>query len=401
LQAQRRARSKGKAQKIKTSNKAELGMAKQAEEQTVLESSTSTTKRRIRVGIVGCGEATQIIHWLSLYQLSDRYEVTALCDISVPVVEKLGESWNIANLTTDHRELVTRSDVDAVLIATPDAFHAEVTLDAIAAGKHVLVEKPMCVTCREADQIIATRKNSSVVVQVGYVRRYAPAFLDGYEIVKKMKEIKFARVRDFIGHNSLIVSRTSRVVRDEQLPELIKKEGQDRKNALLDEALGEGSAPAIRKAYSLLLGLSSHDLSAMREWLGMPNKVLFAAQRGNGLYLTAAFDYGAFVCAFETGVDDIPRFDAQLEVYGTDKIVRIQYDSAHIRNLPIRLIVTESNGRGGVNALNSHLAWGDPFVSEWKAFYENIVQNSVPKTSPADFAQDLELFGEMVRLMHE
>jgi len=376
-------------------------MVEKAEEQNAPGSETSTAERRVRVGIVGCGEATQIIHWPTLYQLADRYEVTALCDKSQPILEELGKNWNISNLTTYHRTLVTRNDVDAVLIANPDAFHAEVTLEAIAAGKHVLVEKPMCVTRREAEQIIAAQKKTKVVVQVGYMRRYAPAFLEFCEVVKKFKEIKFARVRDFIGHNSLIVSRTSRVVRDEQLPESVKKDGKLRKDASLDEAVGEKAGPAIRQAYSLMLGLSSHDLSAMRELLGVPGKVLFAAQRGNGLYITAAFDYGPFVCGFETGVDEIPRFDAQFEVHGTGKIARIQYDTAHIRNLPIRLILTESNGSGGVDTLNSHTTWGDPFVSEWQAFYENIVHNRAPKTSPADFVQDLDLFAEMIRLMRE
>ena len=260
-------------------------MVEKAEEQNAPGSETSTAERRVRVGIVGCGEATQIIHWPTLYQLADRYEVTALCDKSQPILEELGKNWNIPNLTTDHRTLVTRNDVDAVLIANPDAFHAEVTLDAIAAGKHVLVEKPMCVTRREAEQIIAAQKKTKVVVQVGYMRRYAPAFLEFCEVVKKFKEIKFARVRDFIGHNSLIVNSTSRVVRDEQLPESVKKDGKLRKDASLDEAVGEKAGPAIRQAYSLMLGLSSHDLSAMRELLGVPGKVLFAAQRGNGLYI--------------------------------------------------------------------------------------------------------------------
>jgi len=172
-------------------------MSTPAEEQAALEPTAAPAKRRIRVGFVGCGEVTQIMHWPSLYQLPDRYEVTALCDVSPLVLEQLGKHWNVENLTTDHRELVTHSDVDAVLVASPNAFHAEVTLDAIAAGKHVLVEKPMCITRREADQIITAQKSSNVVVQVGYMRRYAPAFLDGCEAVRKMKEIKFARVRDF------------------------------------------------------------------------------------------------------------------------------------------------------------------------------------------------------------
>jgi predicted dehydrogenase len=373
-------------------------MSNQEERQPASEGSLPSS-RKIRVGIVGCGEVTQIMHWPSLFQLADRFEVMALCDVSAPVLAELGRLWNIGSLATNHRELVTGQDVDAVLIANPNAFHAEVVLDAIAAGKHVLVEKPMCVTRREADQIIAAQKTNNVVVQVGYMRRYAPAFLEACEVVRKMGEIKFARVRDFIGFNSLIVNATSRVIRDEQSSESVKRESKLREEVSLDEALGGKSTPALRRAYALMLGLSSHDLSAMRELLGMPSKVLFAAQRAAGFYLTAAFDYGGYVCQFETGIDHIARFDAQLEVYGNEQVIRVQYDTPYVRNSPIRLLITESSRHGGVTTRTSHPAWGDPFVEQWKAFYNNVTENKVPKTNPSDFGQDLELFAEMVRLM--
>jgi predicted dehydrogenase len=371
------------------------------EQQAIGEAGASTPKRKIRLGLVGCGEVTQIMHWPSLYQLADRYEVTALCDVSPLVLEELGKVWNVDTLTTDHRQLVTRPDVDAVLVASPNAFHAEVTLDAIAAGKHVLVEKPMCITRREADQIIAAQKGRGAVVQVGYMRRYAPAFLGACEAVRQMGQIKFARVRDFIGFNSMIVNATSRVVRDTQLPEAIKLDAKAREEALLEEALGGKASEALKKAYTVMLGLSSHDLSAMRELLGMPARVLFAAQRGDGFYLAAAFDYRSYVCQFETGIDRIARFDAHLEVYGAEKVVRVQYDTPYVRNSPIRLIVTEANRAGGVTEVDAHPVWGDAFVEEWKAFYENVTRNQAPKTSPADFAQDLELFAEMARRMRE
>jgi predicted dehydrogenase len=376
-------------------------MSNQVEKQATREGSVPSSKRRLKVGFVGCGEVTQIMHWPSLYQLSDHFEVTALCDVSPLILEVLGKLWNIQTLTTDYRELIAQSDVDAVLVANPNAFHAEVTLAAIAAGKHVLVEKPMCITHREAEQIIAAHKNSKVVVQVGYMRRYAAAFLEGCEAVKTMKEIKFARVRDFLGFNSLIVNPTSRVIRDEQLSESVKNDTKQRDEALMDEALGGKASPVLRRAYAVMLGLSSHDLSAMRELLGVPNKVLFAAQRGDGLYMAAAFDYGPYICQFETGIDGIGRFDAHLEVYGSQKVVRIQYDTPYVRNSPIRLFVTEDNGRGGVTKFDSHPAWGDPFVAQWKAFYENVTENKAPKTGPGDFVQDLELFAQMARLMRE
>jgi predicted dehydrogenase len=376
-------------------------MSNLAEKQAVRESGPPSSKRRLRVGFVGCGEVTQIMHWPSLYQLSEQFEVTALCDVSPLILEELGKLWNVQTFTTNYREVVTRSDVDVVLIANPNAFHAEVTLAAIAAGKHVLIEKPMCVTRREAEEIIAAQKRSDVLVQVGYMRRYAPAFLEGCAAVKAMKEIKFARVRDFLGFNNLIAGPTSRVIRDEQLPESVKNDAKLRDEALMDEALGGEPSPVLRRAYAVMLGLSSHDLSAMRELLGVPNKVLFAAQRSGGLYMAAAFDYGPFVCQFETGIDGIARFDAHLEVYGSQKVVRIQYDTPYVRNSPIRLFITEDNGRGGVTTLDSNPVWGDPFVAEWKAFYDNITEKKAPKTGPADFLHDLELFAEMATLMRE
>jgi hypothetical protein len=52
-----------------------------------------------------------------------------------------------------------------------------------------------------------------------------------------------------------------------------------------------------------------------------------------------------------------------------------------------------------VKNLDWHPAWGDPFVAEWKAFHENVMETKVPKTEPADFVHDLELFAEMAQLM--
>ena len=138
---------------------------------------TEITAKILRVGIVGCGEVTQIMHWPSLSQLGELFEVTALCDASQSIVQTLGKRWNVGFLTTDHRGLVGHADVDVVLVATPNAFHAEVTLAAIAAGKHVLVEKPMCVNRREADEVLTAQLQSPVIVQVGLYATVCAGFL--------------------------------------------------------------------------------------------------------------------------------------------------------------------------------------------------------------------------------
>ena len=133
-----------------------------------------------------------------------------------------------------------------------------------------------------------------------------------------------------LGWNAFFVNETSRVVRGEDVPAAVIAEGKALREAALTVALGD-APPLLRSVYGLLLGLSSHDLSAMRELLGTPKRVLYAAVRQGGLYVSAAFDYGDFICNFETGIDNIPRFDAHLEVYGEHKVLRVQYNTPYVR----------------------------------------------------------------------
>jgi predicted dehydrogenase len=339
-----------------------------------------------------------MMHLPSLDHLRDFYTVTALCDVSEEVLQAVGEKWRIPKRYQGYGDLLAQNDVDAVLVANPDAHHAEVTLAAMAAGKHVLVEKPMCMTLREADEISAAQARAGVTVQVGYMRRYAPAFVEACRILPDLGEIRLARVHDVLGQNALIVQNISRVTRGSDVSADVIAASRRLRAERLVEAVGEAPAE-LQRAYGLMLGLSSHDISAMRELLGMPQRVLYAAQRQGGRYLSAAFDYGTYVCHYETGVDTIPRFDAHLEVYGDERVLRVQYDTPYVRNLGIRLHVTEANGRGGVVERAELPRWGDAFVAEWQAFYENVREQRAPKTSPADFRQDLELFRDMIALM--
>lgn len=355
--------------------------------------------RQYRVGIVGCGEATQLLHLPSLRQLADKFRVTAACDVSETVLEGITNQWNIPHRFPDYRDLVTQNDVDVVLVANPNAYHAEVVLAAVQAGKHVLVEKPLCLTLRENDAIVTAYKKASVIVQVGYMRRYAPAFIRACQLVQEMDYIRLARVHDVIGSNPLFIQPTAPVIRGTDIPEPVMRDGAALLDQLVNEAVGDVS-PAVKKAYGLLLGLSTHDLSAMRELLGKPESVLYAAQRQDGMYLSAAFDYGSFVCHFETGIDHIPRFDACLEVYSDDQVVRVDYNTPYIRNLPIRLHVTRATDTGVIDS-DEHPAWGDAFTIEWESFYDNITHDHISKTSPEDFRYDLELIHEMIRRIHK
>ena len=349
----------------------------------------------LRIGIVGCGEATQILHLPSLRQLRDRFEVVAVCDASRTVAEAVAREWGVPAALTDPAALFAQSGVDAVLVASPDETHAPITVAALRAGKHVLVEKPMCVTLAQADAVIAEQARTGLVVQVGYMRLHAPAFAEARALVASLGEIRLARVHQVLGANSLIVDATSRVVRPEPSA---AAGGPTPLELLMREQVGDVGAARLA-AFRLLLGVSSHDLSVMRELLGVPAAVLHATARHGGAYLTAAFDYGSYVCVFETGMDAIPRFDCHIEVYADDRVVRLEYDTPYVRNLPTHVRVTEANGAGGVRESSAQTAWGDAFVHEWRAFHRSVREGAPPRVSAHDFRLDLELFTAMVSAM--
>ena len=353
---------------------------------------------RLRIGIVGCGSVTQIIHLPALNQLSDLFEVTALCDVSPNVLAGLGDRWGIAARVADYQDLLALDTLDAVLIANPDAYHAEITMAALRAGVHVLVEKPMCINLAENDAIIAAETETGKTVQVGTMRRYAPAFIEACRLVRDMDEIRLAKVHDLIGRNSLVIEPTSRVIPADDIPASVSESMRERLAGQIRAAIGDVPA-ALQTAYRMMLGLSTHDLSAMREMLGMPQRVLYASQRCGGRYQTAAFDYGDYICQFSTGVDNIPRFDTYLQVYSDDRVVRVDYDTPFVRNLPIRLTVTETTDGMNSRQTLTHPGWGDAFTEEWRAFHHSIVSGKPAKTSPQDFRNDLVLFRDMIQLM--
>lgn len=351
---------------------------------------------RYRVGIVGCGEVTQILHLPSLRELDSLFEVTALCDISADVLDALGAEWPAARRYLDHSDLVRDPHVDIVLVANPHLYHAETALAAMEAGKHVFIEKPVCLTLREADMLIEAEQRTGAVVQVGFMRRHAPAFLEAEElVVARRADIRFARVHTMIGRNPFFIDGISRVIRDGALPRTMNAPTQATMRARVEEAIGPcDDERAI--AYAMLAGLSSHDTSAMRTLIGMPRRVLYCAYRQAGRCLSAAFDYGDFVCQFETGVDSIPRFDSCLEIYTATDVIRVDFTTPYIRHQPAVLTHLSAVPPAGFASSTRTPSRTDTFVIEWQALHRHLNAGSKPRNSIADARLDLVLFRDMM-----
>jgi predicted dehydrogenase len=349
---------------------------------------------RVKVGIIGLGEVAQVIHLPILEALADRYEISAICDISPGLVQLIGDRYGVANRYDDPFALVQQADLDAVFVLNSDEYHADCSIAAAQSGKHVLVEKPMCLTLSEADAVIAARDAAGVQVMVAYMRRFAPAFVEAVAEVRQLGKINYARIRDIIGVNRLIIDQASFVHRFADIPDTALADKTARADRLVREALGD-APPDIRGAYRFLLGLNSHDLSAMRELLGFPEKVIAARHWNSGKFIAALMQYDGFCAVLETGVDEQVRFDAHIEVYGVTKSLRVQYDSPYIRHLPTTLVINETVG----DAFEERVirpTFKDPYTHELEYFHDVVTKGLVPKTTPEDFKDDLRLMRMIV-----
>ncbi len=135
----------------------------------------------VRFAVVGCGTAAQHIHMPLLRAAG--VEISVFASRSVASAEAARASWGSGAVEPQWIDAVRRDDVDAVVIATPNAQHAPVAIAAAEAGKHVLVDKPMAATVADADAMIAAAGAHGVVLVPFQNTRFAAPFVAAHDLV--------------------------------------------------------------------------------------------------------------------------------------------------------------------------------------------------------------------------
>lgn len=132
----------------------------------------------------------------------------------------------------------------------------------------------------------------------------------------------------------------------------------------------------------------------MREIIGMPKRVAGFVPTFPGI-LCALFEYEGFPVTYETGINNIPEFDAHIEVYSADKIVRVDYDTPYVKGLPVTMTIRERVGDGGFQKREIRKTFVDPYTNEYLRFYDLVARGEkgeASKTNIADARKDLEMF---------
>ena len=139
---------------------------------------------QIGIAIIGCGGITLQNHLPGL-ALCPEAGVVALCDTDAATLQRASQQTGISVTSSRYQEIVTRDDVNAVIIATPNFAHAPIALAAIAAGKHVLCEKPLALNQAEAKQMANAADQAGVRHMTAFTYRYVPAMRYLSHLVKR------------------------------------------------------------------------------------------------------------------------------------------------------------------------------------------------------------------------
>lgn len=132
-------------------------------------------EKKLKVGIIGCGGIAFGKHMPALSKLNN-VEMVAFCDILEEKAIKAAKNYGTpdAKVYTDYKELLEDKSIDVVHVCTPNKSHAEITVDALEAGKHVMCEKPMAKTAADARRMVEAAKRTGKKLTIGYQNRFRP-----------------------------------------------------------------------------------------------------------------------------------------------------------------------------------------------------------------------------------
>lgn len=130
--------------------------------------------KKIKVGIVGCGNIANTKHFIALKKNSELAKMIAFCDIIEERAVKAAAEYGVkgAKVYTDYKEMMNNKEIDLIHVLTPNVSHCPITVAAFEAGKHVLCEKPMAATTADAEKMIAAWKKSGRKFTIGYQNRF-------------------------------------------------------------------------------------------------------------------------------------------------------------------------------------------------------------------------------------
>jgi len=354
----------------------------------------------LRVGVVGGGLVAQAMHLHYLAAKPDRFALAALAEPSGTVREALGARYGIRGVHADYRGMLDAGGLDALVVCSPAATHAEVVLDALDAGLDVFVEKPMCITLRGADAIVAARDRTGRVVQVGTMKRYDPAYerMLG-ELPESAETLRYVSVvvndpefEPFFGPGEIV--RGSDVPRA-LIEATIRSEAEQ-----VEEAVGAGDPESVRAFSESYLGSMIHDLNVVHgllERMGepLPAEVVDGAWWNEGRAVAGALRLANGSRWDSAWIQLLATHDYQetIALFFDESVRSLHFPSPWQKQRPT--LYRRAERRDGTNAAQEWTAFEEAFSRELDHFHACVTAGVPCRTPPEQARLDIEVLTQM------
>ena len=357
--------------------------------------------RRLRVGLIGTGVIAQVMHLHYLAELSDLFEVAAVCDIAAENARACAERYRIPRACTDWQDLIAApsrpgaadaaaaAPLDAVLVLTSGS-HAPIAIAAAQAGLHVFTEKPMCFSAAEGEAMVAAAEAAGVTLMVGYPKRYDVAYARFRAEAAGLADGRLLRVTTleapflpYLGHYPLLPPARP--------PADVLAALAAQAELAVTAAIGPEEGLRRYVYREVLLDTLVHEINSVRGVLGDPDWLDYADLSEQSV--TVLLRYGALRVAIHwIDLPGLVRYQMEFALYAPDRRVTLTFPSPYLRNEPGRL-VTEGGQAGSARSWRNEeiIGYESGFRRELEAFHASVTGGGPPPTSGRDGLADVAI----------
>lgn len=214
--------------------------------------------RALGIGILGCGPISQFAHFESV-QKARNTVLQAVCDADEGLANHFGRFYDAKQTYLSYDEMLADPHVEAVIIGIADAFHVPAALQALAAGKHVLCEKPIGVAVEEVEALEAAVRKSGKILQIGHMLRFDPG-------IESARQFIGTRMGEMLALKAWYCDSTHRYAMTDAVQPLARKGSN---------ALRPAGDPKADKQRYFMLAHGSH-LVDLARYLGGPIRAVRA-----------------------------------------------------------------------------------------------------------------------------
>lgn len=342
----------------------------------------------LQVGMIGAGFIGQLAHLMNLVEVPEC-RVVALAEFRPELRRKVATRYEIPRTYATHQELLADPAVDAVVVVTPRAFTAPITLDCLNAGKHVLTEKPMAGTYDQGVRLVEAARARGLRYAVGYMKRYdegvqlAKKILDGLIQSGELGPVTFVRAHCFMGDS--YCKADGHIVTDE------KPDYANDGWPIAPDDLPEQT----RRDYAFYLNTFSHNTNLLRYLFNRTPTIDFV--RFDQSYgRLAVLNFGDFAASLEAGRSTHRSWDEHTEIFFANGCLTIRTPPALLKNVPAHVSLYKAGVTQEVSSPQCDWTWA--FRRQTRAFVNAVLAGHDTLSPGEDALEDLKLIEEMWRM---